>query len=855
MITTIQQLVKKVTLWGENTKERILSQIQNEEKEVYLLNLYSKAKEILLNSLDIGSFIDVYIQTVICCLTIIKIAYKGLYSIDELLTLFPNLHSFLILLLQDIRTIKDAEIIPLMKLFEECDINAIHESFNKLKPEMDFITYFYEQLLKKYNPIEKTKRGIFHTATPIVSFIIRSAEYLIRTEFNSLNQKVELLDPAMGTGAFLECVIKQIKSCFDIQNKNLRRNGLGLNWNNIINNYPIDDLYGFELSISSFIIAQLKLNLLLEETGYNFSSNRRLHLFLANILTSEPILQFQKGFNWSSQESDLENQGLESNLIPVIVGNPPYSRSSKNVGAYINNLMGSYKQAVKHERNIQALSDDYIKFIRLAQDLIEKSGQGLIGMITNHTYLSGIIYSGMRKELMKSFDRIYILDLHGSKIIYEKTPGNIKDENLFPIKQGICIAFFLKNPRVTQKKIFHFDLFGSKTDKINWLNTNDISTVSWTNLSNITPGTPFINSSQISNDAEYYTFHSLIELFEFYNVGGKPGDDDLLVSFEPQDSSSKLQNFIAEHIKTRDMVVKKPTSNWINNDENTEAKQKFLKVLTEFSLDPSKLIKYNYRPFDIRWVYYDPNIWTRPVKKLKAQCQENLLLLCSRIVKDDRFSHIFISNLFTDVIFLSNTSSVNCYVFPLKKYDAEGKISWNLSHLYREYLEGMGLDLRNMNSIAPIAYIYAILFSNRFRTRYAEILKRDFPRIPFIDDSKIFTELVQIGVELIKYHLLEIDFNSITGLKSNIVANDRIMKGFPKYKDNYIFIAPEKWFYGISKETWDFRIGKYQICYKWIKDRENRAISKEEIVQYQKIICVLDKTINLMKQIDQILEY
>ena len=842
--------------------------MQNKEKEIYFLNSYNKIKEPLISNLDIDGFIDIYIQMAICCLFIIRIAYKGKYSIDELLTIFPNLHSFLILLLHDINSSTDSDIIQLMKLFDECDINAIQGDFDGLKTEIDITTYFYEQFLKKYIPIEKIKSGIFYTAIPVISFIIRSTDYLIRTEFNHseglvdfpassnqlasftesqtakyTKQKIRILDPAMGTGAFLEFALQQIKSSFDNRNRNLTKDDLVLKWNNYVTKCLLDRFYGFELIFPSFIIAQLKLHLLLKETDYNFTINQRLQLFLVNTLKPETNLGLSKKFNWFSQETSSENQAFESNAIPVIIGNPPYSRSSKNTGAYIDNLMASYKQAVHHERNIQPLSDDYIKFIRVAQDIIEKAGYGIIGMITNHTYLTGIIYNGMRQELMKMFDYIYILDLHGSKIIYENAVANIKDENVFPIKQGVCIAFFLKNPKITQKKVFHFDLFGSKTDKLNWLINNDITTVSWTELSDITPGTPFTNSSLICNDADYYKFHSLTELFEFYNVGGKPGDDDLLVSFEPQDSLPKLQDFITANTKTADI------------GNYTETKRKFLKVLNKFSFDPSKLEKYNYRPFDIRWIYYDSAIWTRPVKKLKAQSHDNLLLLCSRIVKDDIFSHIFVSNLFTDVIFLSNTSSVNCYVFPLRKIDAKGKISWNLSPLYLNYLKNMGLDLTNMDSIEPLAYIYAILFSNNFRTRYAEILKRDFPRIPFIENSELFAKLSRIGIKLIKTHLLEIDFKSISEIESNIVAGDQIKKGFPKYNNNYIFITPEKWFKGISREVWDFHIGKYQVCYKWIKDRENRTISEDEIVQYQKMIIALDTTIHLMKDIDQILEY
>ncbi len=848
-ITTIQQLIKELTLWGQKTKEKMKFKLKNNDKDNSLVKLYSKIKETHIYNLDANDFLDIYIQTTICILFMIKIAHKNKYAINNLLTTFPHLHPLVTSLFEEISQSIHPNFIQLMNLFNSCNNDAILEDFNELKTETEMTAYFYEHFLKEYNPILKIKSGIFHTPTPVIAFIVRSINYLLQTEFNCPDglanpayNKIRILDPAMGTGAFLESTIQIIKKSFDEKYKSPNAENLHIKWNKYVDECLLDSLSGFELELPSYFIAQLKLNLLLKETGYNFTSRQQLQLFLTNTLNPDNYLSSSEGSHWFSLESASGNKNVASRPISVVLGNPPYSRSSKNTGKYINNLMASYKRAVQQEKNIQPLSDDYIKFIRFAQDIIERTGQGVIGMITNHTYLTGIIYSGMRQELMKVFDRIYILDLHGSKIIHENVSNDIKDENIFAIKQGVCIAFFVKAPRIGQKEVFHFDLFGSKNSKLDWLTAHEISTIPWTNISQITPGSPFSHPSEMVSDPSYLKYPSLTELFTFYNVGGKPGDDKLLVAFNPNELGSKLGAFITNPAEKA------------KNYEYTEAKRKLLKDLNQFSFDPAKIENYHYRPFDVRWIYYDPKIWTRPVTKLKRQCNDNLLLLCSRIIKDDSFSHVFISKLFTDVIFLSNTSSVNCYVFPLRKKDANGDFTWNLSPLYLDYLKTMGLNLNDKESMKPLAYIYAILFSNRFRVCYSDSLKRDFPRIPLITNPAVFTNLTQIGVELIKIHLLQIDFDIKSIIETNIVVGDRIQKGFPKFRDEYVFLSPEKWYHGISQEVWKYHIGKYQVCYKWLKDRENQPLSEQDIAQYQRILYALKASIPLTRAIDEVLE-
>ena len=812
-------------------------------------------KKNLISNLNFNSFAEIYVQTTICTLLFIRAIQGAPLSPENLSTMYSS-HPILKSLIQNTFqpynadlarvVLKEFGVVEIIELLKDCDFEAITRDFTNYRHEIDLITYFYELFLEVYDSQQKIRRGIFHTPNPVVNFMVKSTDYLLRTELDCskglTDAKVQILDPAVGTGTFLEFIIREIKSIFEKNNEDLDKEQLSLKWNDYVSKHLLEQLFGFELLSAPYSLAHLKVGFLLRETGYDFSTNQRLKLFLTNTLEAGVNSKSPSKLENISREDILAEDIKTSNHITVVIGNPPYSRSSKNTGTYIKNLMDSYKRAVRDEKNIQPLSDDYIKFIRISQEFIERAGWGIIGLITNHTYLTGIIHRGMREELMKVFDSIYILDLHGSKIIHENIPSGIKDENIFGIKQGVCIAFFLKNPKSKRKRIYHYDLFGTKEDKYEWLIKNNISTISWADLSNITPGAPFINPLDLPSDSEYQKFHSLTEIFEFYNVGGKPGDDNLLISFDQDEVADKLTD-ICEKIKMSKKIGKL-----------TEAKQKLLRVIDDFSIDPSKFEKYNYRPLDIRWTYYDPQIWTRPVQQLKQQCQNNLMLLCSRIVKDAQFSHVFVSKLFIDVIYLSNTSSVNCYVFPLLRKFLNGEKNWNLTPLYLNYVNAMGLDVQNLESIEPLAYIYAILSSNQYRSRYSKFLKRDFPRIPFIKNQKLFTQLVKLGKELITIHQYPEDLERNPEITTNIKKNDKIERGFPKYNNKYIFINPNKWFFGIDKDEWEFKIGKYQVCHKWLKDRKDRTMSKEDIIYYLKIINLIKKTIKLTKKIDKIIE-
>ncbi len=825
--------------------------MKNEKNDGYLHKLFTYFRNNIEVNLTQDKFVDIFIQSIICSLGAVKIILNRDFSVPHISTMF-SANPICKKIFRDLFPSKTTELSQF--LFEAAGLQETVEflttfRFNRIfldsiknSDEIDPITQFYELFLHSFNFQETYKRGVFHTPHPIVDFIVKETDFLLRTELNNFDgladKNIQLLDPATGTGIFLESSIKFIESIFNTKYKTLNPFQLKSAWIEYISNYLIHKIKGFELLLTPFFLAHLKLGLLFKEFGYEFSTEERLDLYLTNTL--DVPLRTQE-LEKLSKENFLAKDIKSSQNISVVLGNPPYARSSQNTGPYIARLMDSYKDAVRNEKNIQPLSDDYIKFFRIAQDFIERKSSGIIGFITNHSYLAGIIHRGMREELMKAFDCIYIIDLHGSKIIHENVPGKVKDENVFRIKQGVCIGFFIKNPNRKTKKIYHYDLYGTRKHKLDWLSEKEISTIPWSDISNILPGAPLMTPIEESLKVNYQKFVNLTEIFEFYNVGGKPGDDELLISFKPQEVITKLQALIEKIQNKQDL------------GRITEAKTKLLQIIDKFELDSSKIKHYNYRPFDYRWTYYDPTIWTRPVRKLKLQCNEKPMLLCSRIVKDDQFAHIFASNHFTDVIFLSNTSSVNCYVFPLIKKDLNGTERWNLLPKYLDYLKKMGLNITNLNSIDPMAYLYSILFSNKYRSRYAPLLKRNFPRIPFITNRQVFSQLLKLGRELLTIHLYPAKFEIHQEIKTNIKNGNIIKKGFPKFDANQIYINPDKWVSGINRTIWNFKIGKYQVCKKWLRDRSGRKINDDEIVWYCRILSIVRETLRIMQAIDTII--
>lgn len=882
-ITSSQELASKMAEFALSIKKKVIETYNFEDTKGLIHQLYDDFRNLLIKDLKEEDFADMYAQTIVYGLFSAKCTHEKFFKDDNISSIISNTNPFLrkifdIFMGSEAGTpklldIDDLGISSLIEMLKNVNIEAILQDFGRQKKAEDPVIHFYELFLHEYNPEQKVKRGVFYTPDPVVSFIIRSIDILLKNELGfdeglasisateKINQStqenndfaIKVIDPATGTGTFLKHVILAIKGNLDVVWQEFTEAERKIKWNQYVNSYLFPRLFGYEIMMAPYAISQLKLELVLKETGYEFSSNERFNIALTNALDfNEEIKKKRDTLNaWLSEELIFAHKIKAEENISIVVGNPPYSRSSQNKHSSIEPLLNDYKNLVKNEPNIQALSDDYVKFIRLAQDIIERNGWGIVGMITNHTFLKGPIFRGMRSSLYDFFDSVYILDLHGNTKIQEDVPEGMANQNVFQgVGQGVCIFLFLKkfNGQNKEKMFFHCDLFGTQKQKYDWLDNHDLSNVSWEiQYRPYAPNYLFaIENIDPVVKQEYDSFISIENIFHFNNVGGKPGDDGLLVAFTREELIKNINNFMQDAKSKLDL------------GKLTEAKRNFLDIIDSFQIDEKNLLLYNYRPLDERWVYFDEDIWTRKVPETKRQSDgPNLIMLSSKLVKDREFNHVFITDKYTDVIFLSSTSSTNCYVFPVLYYDEKMESEWNLSEFYLKYLQVMGYPANQDDLESIIAYIYAILSSSTFRLKFNECLKNGAPKIPFIQEKEIFKKLLEKGKELLVLHLThQCEENQdiscqFLGEGTNLVekkkGSNRLFKG--RY-----YINKFQYFYEISEEDIQYKIGKYPVLDNWLYCRIGRKLSEDDIFTFIEIIKIVKKSIKLIHEIDEILE-
>jgi predicted helicase len=577
----------------------------------------------------------------------------------------------------------------------------------------------------------------------------------------------------------------------------------------------------------------------------------------------------------------------------VIVGNPPYAVSSANKGEHIEALMDRYKAAVRDERNIQPLSDDYIKFIRFAHDRVERTGYGIIGFITNHSYLSGLIHRGMREELLKTFDEIYILNLHGNALMGETAPDGGKDDNVFDIRQGVAIALMVKTGgKEGFATVHHADLWGRRENKYRVLNENDMQTLDWELLKPVPPYFFFV-PKDFSLQNEYEKSWSIQDVYPESATGTGTGRDSTLVAFDPRPLRKLAEDITDPQIADKEITKRhslKNTSGWDFFGRRESV------LGTNLATD---IRRYHYRPFDIRYVLYNPIIRRDSRRIMKHMMKANVGLLLSQQQAKKGFHHVFCTRDVVDESSLSTTTRERGFVFPLYLYPDENAATlfddtatspWqpdpdhgnrvpNLGQAFVDDIEeklGLPFDAHKVAAgqgaaFGPrdvLAYAYAIFHSPTYRERYAEFLKIDFPRLPLTADVDIFWRLVDLGDELIQLHLMEHPKLHDTFTSFPVKGSNRVKPrgGFPKFvgkgesrtktsdvaERNRVYINLEQYFAGVPDAVWDFEVGGYQVLHKWLKDRKGRVLSYDELKHYQQMVVALQETMRLMEEVDAV---
>ena len=711
--------------------------------------------------------------------------------------------------------------------------------------ERDPFIYFYEDYLKHYDPAMRKSRGVYYTPPPIVNFIVRAVDDLLKDTFHiedglADSKRVTVLDFACGTGTFLLEVFEKI-----FENIGGPDSGRA---DHIVREHMLRNIHGFEYLIAPYTIAHLKLSQYLREKGHGLNDNSRLQVFLTNTL--EPI-QPQKNLLMPALAAEVEAaQHVKDKPILVILGNPPYSGHSKNNGKWIKGLIDDYKHVhvprpdlgegaeerqKLDERNSKWLNDDYVKFIRFAQHKMDQVDEGIVGIITNHSWLDNPTFRGMRQSLMRSFDQIYVLDLHGNakKLESESSSG---DENVFDIEQGVSITIFVRH-KSNKKQILLDNLWGSRLEKyrsLTRLRTSDL-------LALQDPSAPDFRIRKVDQAAKknYLFHHGLKEIFSNGSLGIITKRDKMVVAFDEQALSQNLKAL--NDINVPDIYfVEKFSIPFVDKDKWC------LKQARRHVKEKLKSIGFrrlSFRPFDDRWIIYDDVLVARTNRRILGHMDgKQLGLLSCRqwgAIGSPTFDAVWITSEISDINFFRRGGA---QVFPLEFDKKE-----NLSPDFRAFL-----DARYGHHYAPediFGYIYAILHAPTYRTRYADFLRIDFPRIPFPETRDHFESLAALGWRLVQVHLMHEKPKAGLAVYHG-KGRHEVEKVAYACADQSLHINATQSFAPVPQAVWDFHIGGYQVIDKYLKSRRGRVLSLDEIDQVTRIAHALDFTIRQMQDID-----
>jgi len=754
------------------------------------------------------------------------------------------------------------------------DAGGILDRFYHEGKGSDPIVHFYETFLAEYDPEERERRGVYYTPEPVVSYIVRSLHRLLKQEFGRsdglASQGVTLLDPAAGTMTFVA------RACQEAVGEFVDKYGSGAR-EGFIREHILKNYYAFELMMAPYAVGHLKMSFFLEELGHRLSDDERFQFYLTNTLEMEELEQTRlPGMASLAQESRLAGEVKKRRPILVILGNPPYSGHSSNRGDWILKLIEDYKRLDGKplgEKNPKWLQDDYVKFLRFAQWKIEQMGQGLVGMITNHSYLDNPTFRGMRQSLMRTFDEIYVLNLHGNSLKRETCPDGSKDENVFDIRQGVAIAFFVKtspptpSPRAGRGRgggvVCHADLWGLREGKYDWLMHHDMTTTDWQEIRPKPEFYLFMPRDEAALE-RYNDFVRVTEIFPVHSVGIVTARDSLTIKWTPEEVWTTVLNFSSMDPELARVAYRlgKDARDW-----KVKLAQEDLK---SSGLDRRKIVPVLYRPFDIRYTYYTGksrgfHCMPRPDVMRHMLAGENLALMTCRQLSQLTWAHAMVSDRITDDCMVSNRTRERGYLMPLYLYPDTSK-----KDLFSA-LEPGGERKPNFSSKVVAAlkaaygeepapedifhYIYAVLYADTYREKYADFLKIDFPRIPFTADFECFQALAALGKRLVDLHLLrseELDppVARFQGEGDNRVARTQ-RQGF-RYepKEERVYINKTQYFEPVPLELWEYQIGGYQVLAKWLKDRQDWRLILEEIKTYCRVVTAIQRTIAVQEEID-----
>lgn len=854
----------------------IAAQLSHEEKgrgpKISLAGFFEAFRTHLIASLTPVEFADLFAQTITYGLFAARTRADNDFSRA---TAFNNIPTTIGILRDLFRYISLEEppeqlawcVDDIVAILAAANVSKILDDYYRAGRGEDPIIHFYETFLARYDPEKREQRGVYYTPQPVVDYIVRALHELLKTQFKRgdglADTDITLLDPAAGTMTFAASAAKQAVEEFE----NTYGGGGTADF---IRKHILKNFHAFELQMAPYAVGHLKMNFLLEELGCRLADDERAALYLTNTLEMEELKQSPlPGLSALAEEARLANIVKKDTEILVVLGNPPYSGHSSNRGAWIRKLIEEYKIVDGKplgEKNPKWLQDDYVKFLRFAQWKIEQTGHGVIGMITNHGYLDNPTFRGMRRSLMQSFDDIYVLDLHGNALKRERAPDGSTDENVFDIRQGVAIAFFVRHADKRTKKcrVRHANLYGPRKQKYAWLRKHGLKNIKWQTLTPAAPSYLFVpHDGELENG--YRRFPSVSDIFPDNSVGVVTARDKITIHWSAEDAWNMARNFarMDPEVAREGWELGKDTRDW----KVAMAQQDLL------ASGPARahVAPILYRPFDLRYTYYTGRsrgflCMPRPEIMRHMLAGDNLALHVCRQTAAPGWQHCWIANTLSESCCVSNKTGEIAYAYPLYLYPDGDKNTLlarrdgpaRKPNLAPALITALQKAYGKRSSPETIfRYIYAVLHAPAYRQKYVEQLWRDFPRVPFSANHALFTKVATLGKRLIELHLLtapELNKPScrFEGEGDARVAENKA-QGFRYEPDKRrIHINQTQYFSPIMPEVYECRIGSYQVCQKWLKDRKTRRLSVDDIRTYCRLATAIASTLKIQQTLDKL---
>ncbi len=890
------------------------------QKDPQVSGIFNNFKEYLYEELSFEDFSDAFAQTLTYSLFIAKLNHpfekinldNVRSSIPENFAVIREMADFLKKLdaIQEIQWLLN----EILSLINHVDMGSIIKGLNDDK---DPYLHFYETFLSAYDPKLREKKGVYYTPDSVVRFIINALDSLLKTHFKDAplglksaldNENIRLLDFATGTGTFL---LEAFRKALEVR----KTSDGGTSTKEDKYQNLLKQFYGFEYLIAPYAIAHLNLSQTFkEEFKKPLKENDALKIILTNTLIQPSEIVAYRGLN-PIFEKELSNaQEIKKNEnILIITGNPPYSGASSNEGLFewevkatygiepefqtieiekkvkltdkiqtllkniqtqkesgsknalkeLKNLHSKYK--LQKEKNPKWLLDDYVKFMRFAQNKIESLGHGLFGFISNNAFLDNPTFRGLRRSLLECYDELYILNLHGNARKKEETPQGAKDENVFNIMQGVSINLFVKKAQATKPKIFYYDVYGERAEKYAFLAQNDLDRIEWLEL---TPREPFYSLIPQKTPLleEYEQGFSVQEMFQIGSTGICSQRDHVVFHKDKESLLKLLKDFSTlEPSELRRIYnIKKDGRDWRLEYAIKDVKAN-ANNLEEY------IVSCQYRPFDFYYTYYTgksksfiayprgevfkhmlpPPPPTNP--KTPNQTRKNVALITSRRFCQSQKSGVgFVSNKISDLrTWTCPGMEGGDYVNPLYH---NPNYTENFTPEFRSFIDKH--YSHHFEPLEVLGYIYALLYSPNYRKRYEDFLKADYPRILFTNNKDLFRALSLLGIELIGLHVLNQESlnYSFEKLKDPTIgesyykeSHDRnpiIKKPAYNEPEQRLYINHSAYFRGVSEEIYDYMIGGYGVLDKYLKSHKNEPCDFDHV---SNIIKIIARTIEIQK--------